>query len=223
MNARIKGWIFGRSLRPRRIRFGLLRGWRFVVDPLEKSQRLLGLDEKEIASHVRAATEHSRTAVDVGAHDGWYSTFFASRPNISRVIACDHNPRVVDRLKENLNLNGLQGKVAVHVTSVGRSNTPGCRSLDDLLAGEAAPFVIKVDIDGGELDALAGGATVLRDQDCSLIVETHSLDLERACIKHLKGLGYETTVIPIGWYRRFVPELRPIPHNRWFVASRSIH
>jgi len=223
VNARIKGWIFGRSARSRHIRFGLLRGWRFIVDPREKSQRLLGMDEREIAPHVRAAAAHGRTAIDVGAHDGWYSTFFASRPNISRVIACDRNPRFVDRLWENLNLNGLGGKVAVHLTSVGRSHAPGCRSLDDLLAGEAAPFVIKVDIDGGELDALYGGATVLRDQDCSLIVETHSLDLERACISHLRGLGYDTTVIPNGWYRRFVPELRPIPHNRWFVASRSPH
>lgn len=221
MNARIKGWIFGRSPRPRRIRVGLLRGWRFVVDPLEKSQRLVGLDEKEIAPPIRAAAARSRTAVDVGAHDGWYATFFASRPNISRVIACDRNPRVMERLLENVRLNGLAGKVDVHVTSVGRPGAPGFRSLDDLLTSEAPPFVIKVDVDGGEADVLASGATVLREQDCSLIVETHSLELERTCIDYLRGLGYHSTVIPNGWYRRFIPELRTIPHNRWFVASRS--
>jgi predicted RNA methylase len=223
VNARIKGWIFGRTPRPRRIRFGLLRGWRFVVDPLEKSQRLVGLDEREIAPSMRAAAAHSRTAIDVGAHDGWYSTFFASRPNISRVIACDRNARVMDRLLENVRLNGLAGKVDVCVTSVGRPGAPGCRSLDDLLTGEAPPFVIKVDVDGGEADVLAGGATVLREQDCSLIVETHSVELERACIEYLRGLGYDTTVIPNGWYRRFVSEMRPTAHNRWFVASRSPH
>lgn len=223
MNPRIKGWIFGHSSRARRIRCGLLRGWTFVVDPREKSQRLVGLDEKEIAPHVRAAARHGRTAIDVGAHDGWYSTFFATRPNIAHVIACDRNPRVVDRLRENVRLNGLGGKVDVQVTSVGLPGAPGFRSLDDLLTGEAPPFVIKVDVDGGEADVLASGATVLLEQDCSLIVETHSLELERACIDYLHGLGYESTVIPNGWYRRFIPELRTIPHNRWFVASRSPH
>jgi precorrin-6B methylase 2 len=222
VKAAIKRWVFGES-RARLITVGLLRGLRFVVDPHEKTQRILGLDEKEIAPALRKATEGARTAVDVGAHDGWYATFFASRPNIAHVIACDRNQVVVDRLVENVNLNGFAGKVTVHVVAVGGSNAAGFRSLDDLLMKEAPPFVIKIDVDGGELDVLTSGMTVLREQDCSLIVETHSLELERACMACLQQLGYETTVIPNGWYRRLVPELRLVAHNRWFIAGRSRH
>jgi hypothetical protein len=135
------------------------------------------------------------------------------------VIACDPNQTVVDRLIENLALNGVAGKVAVHRIAVGGSKA-GFRPLDDLLANETPPFVIKIDVDGGELDVLTSGRSVLRAHDCALIVETHSLELERASTACLQQLGYHTTVIPNGWYRRFVPELRPAAHNRWFVASR---
>jgi methyltransferase FkbM-like protein len=223
VNPVVKGWIFGSESRPRRIRFGLLRGWTFVIDPRDKSQRLLGLEEREIASHVRVAAEHGRTAIDIGSHDGWYATFFASRPNISHVIACDPNRRVVDRLIENVSLNGLASKVAVHQVAVGGSTAAGFRSLDELLTNEVPPFVIKIDVDGGELDVLTSGLSVLRTHDCSLIVETHSLDLERACSDCLQQIGYETTVVPNGWYRMFVPELRNVAHNRWLVASRTRH
>jgi methyltransferase FkbM-like protein len=220
LNPIVKGWIFGREVKARRIRFGLLRGQTFVIDPRDKSQRLLGLEEKEIAAHVRAAAARSRTAIDVGAHDGWYATFFASRPNLSRVIACDPNQGVVDRLVANINLNGLASKVDVHRVSVGPSKA-GFRSLDELLRHETPPFVIKIDVDGGELDVLRSGLAVLRDADCSLIVETHSLDLEEGCLSYLRQLGYQTTVVPNGWYRFFIPELRNVAHNRWFVASRA--
>ena len=30
-------------------------------------------------------------------------------------------------------------------------------------------------------------------------------------------------MIPNGWYRRFLPELRVVEHNRWFAASRARH
>ena len=223
MNQRVKGWIFGRETRPRHIRLGLLRGWTFVIDPRDKSQRLLGLDEKEIAAHVRQAAANGRTAIDVGAHDGWYATFFASRPNISHVIACDPNQTMVDRLVENVNLNGLGPKVAARRVAVGGSKAEGFSSLDELLMNETPPFVIKIDVDGGELDVLTSGRAVLRDQDCSLIVETHSFDLERDCARYLGQLGYETTIVRNGWYRVFVPELRMAAHNRWLVASRSPH
>jgi hypothetical protein len=50
------------------------------------------------------------------------------------------------------------------------------------------------------------------------IIETHSLDLENGCIELLRSAGFQTRVIPNGWWRVFIPELRPIAHNRWLAA-----
>lgn len=199
----------------------MLRGLRFVTDPQHHSQRLLGLYEKEIESHIRQATDRARTAVDIGAHDGWYTTFFASRPNICKALACDRNPDITGALTRNVNLNDLSRKVALHHVTVGSSKNASCRSLDELLEKEEPPFVIKVDVDGGELDVLMSGRTALTDKKCELVVETHSVELESDCLRYLQGLGYETTVIPNGWYRRFIPELRMASQNRWFVATRN--
>jgi precorrin-6B methylase 2 len=221
VKAHVKRWVFGDESRARHIHVGLLRGLQFVVDPREKSQRLLGLDEREIAEHVRHGADRARTAIDVGCHDGWYTTFFASRPNIAKALACDRDQVVLDLLMRNVNLNHLASRVAVHRLSVGASTDGGFRSLDDLLRHETPPFVIKVDVDGGELDVLTSGRTVLVEQDCAVIVETHSLELERDCMRYLQQLGYHTRVIPNGWYRMFVPEFRPTAHNRWFVATRD--
>ena len=220
IKARLKSWVLGDESRERHIHAGLLRGLQFVVDPQEKSQRLLGLDEREIAADVRRAADRARTAIDVGCHDGWYTTFFASRPNIAKVLACDRNQIVLDLLMRNVNANHLASRVAVHRLSVGESTEAGFRSMDDLLRHEKPPFVIKVDVDGGELDVLTSGRTVLTGQDCSVIVETHSVELERDCLQYLQQLGYRTRVIPNGWYRALVPEFRPIAHNRWLVATR---
>jgi precorrin-6B methylase 2 len=221
VKALVKRWVFGAGSRPRRIRLGLLRGLTFIVDPQEKSQRLLGLDEREIAAPVRRAADRGGTAIDIGCHDGWYATFFASRSSISKVLACDRNQVVLDLMMRNLNANQLASRVAVHRVSVGTFTDAGFRSLDDLLRHETPPFVIKIDVDGGELDVLTSGRTVLDEHDCWLIVETHSLALERECARYLQQLGYRTQVIANGWYRKFVPEFRPIGHNRWLVAARD--
>jgi hypothetical protein len=67
---------------------------------------------------------------------------------------------------------------------------------------------------------LKGVENTLKQRSCKLIVETHSRDLEENCIKYLSGLGYSSKVIPNAWWRAIVPELRPIEHNRWFLAEK---
>jgi hypothetical protein len=81
-------------------------------------------------------------------------------------------------------------------------------------------ILLKIDVDGGELDVLHGAADTLQKSKCLLVIETHSLDLERDCIKYLQDLGYRCRIITPGWYRAFVSEGRQIEHNQWFVAQR---
>jgi len=70
----------------------------------------------------------------------------------------------------------------------------GLLSLDDLAADTFVPDFVKIDIEGGELDALRGARAILRD------------------------LGYRVDVVD---QRRFLRDHRPMPHNRWIVAERQ--
>src|SRR4051812_25194348 len=104
MRAWLKTALFGRP-GAYRIRRGLLRGLRFHVDPGHKSQRLLGMDEREVAPATRAFAARTRTAVDVGANDGWYTLYFASVPGVRRVIACEPDAASLVHLERNIGLN----------------------------------------------------------------------------------------------------------------------
>ena len=92
-------------------------------------------------------------------------------------------------------------------------------ALDDFAAHVESPCLIKVDVDGGEGLVIKGAAGLLRQQGVSWIVETHSAELEAECRMRLDRAGYRIAVVANAWWRRVLPEQRPIAHNRWLVAT----
>ena len=70
-------------------------------------------------------------------------------------------------------------------------------ALDELLAQGriAAPSVIKVDVEGGELLVLRGAAKLLREHQPTLFMELHSPELARDCRTFLEELGYEVKLL----------------------------
>ncbi len=222
MKQTIKQFLFGKSARLRSIKLGLLRGLRFHVDPRNKSQRLLGIEEFEITGSVKKWTKRANTAVDIGANDGWYSVYFAAQRNIKSVFACEPDPSCLLSLDANLSANGdlVRRKAIIVPSFIGTSKCSNWCSVDELLKDASPPFLIKVDVDGLELDVLKSARHTLEHKTSLLIVETHSLALEQSCIEYLRSMDYECRILPNGWYRLVLPEQRPIPHNRWFSAER---
>jgi hypothetical protein len=209
--------------RPRRVHAGLVKGHRFIIDVAGKSMRLVGLDEREIAGCTRKAAEGARTAVDVGTNDGWYALYFASHPTIRKVWGFEPDAGLIDRARENLRLNREEYVSRTVLTRKFVGNTDDvqwCR-LDTVLAGAEYPMVFKIDVDGGEMEVLRGAKSTLAGGRCSLVIETHSPELERDCLAFLKDLGYHCRIVKNAWYRAIVPESRNIPHNRWLVATRD--
>jgi FkbM family methyltransferase len=156
------------------------------------------------------------TVVDVGANVG-YNTVYASRcvgPG-GRVVALEpaaDNARV---LRENIAVNALDN-VEIHEVAVGRTHeirdlflrgeTSGVNSLfaqsvyatvtgvekvpvvplDDVVNGSAD--VVKIDVEGAELDVLGGMTRLLRNPGIQLIVEWHPRLQEAA--------GYTADALP---------------------------
>jgi Methyltransferase FkbM domain len=75
--------------------------------------------------------------------------------------------------------------------------------------------LLKIDVEGAELEVLHGAVGILHEQRPRLLVETHSPALERACGDLLLGHGYAPRVVTP---RRRLAQRRPREHNRWLVA-----
>jgi hypothetical protein len=223
LKSMVKTAVLGRpGNRPRDIQRGLLRGLKFHVDTASKSMRLLGLDEREIAAAVRDAASHAAAALDVGANDGWYALYFASRPNIERVWAFEPEEGLLDGLRGNFALNPPEffEKIQIEQKFVGdRDEERFCR-IDTVVGDYAKPLVIKIDVEGAEVDVLKGARRTLERNDCHLVIETHGREFEQGCVELLKGLNYQTTIIDVGWYRSIVPEDRTTANLRWLTARR---
>lgn len=209
--------VFFPSTQPRKILFGAGRGIILSADPKHNAQRYLGLAELEIAREFVQFAKQSKSFCDIGASDGWYCLVARKHNPGVHVVAVEPQPWPDTQM--NLRLNHLhEGNSFRWIEECCGSRG---RRLDDVLAGLPQPIFLKIDIDGGELDALSSGLGTLSAKKCLLIVETHSQELERECIELLKGIGYRVKVIPTGWYRTLIREQRPIPHNRWFSAVRA--
>jgi hypothetical protein len=79
-----------------------------------------------------------------------------------------------------------------------------------------SPDVVKMDIEGDEADALRGAENVI-DHARAWIIEVHGLEQEHECMAVLTAFGYRTNIV---LPRRWLPDKRPIAHNRWIVAYR---
>lgn len=68
-----------------------------------------------------------------------------------------------------------------------RSETIACRTLDSLAAEIGPPTVVKLDVEGAEVDALRGGERLLRERRPTLLLEFSSAAHHRAAMPLLAG------------------------------------
>jgi hypothetical protein len=203
----------------RRLRAGISCGLLMSINLQTQFQRYLGLDEREIAPAVRKLSASSRTLVDVGANDGYYTVAFLAS-SADRVIACEPSP-ANDQLLANAMANGHQLSSRFQLERRLMGNCVGEATLADILDDNPRPVFIKVDIDGGELSVLQSIEPYPYLDEVSWVVETHSVELEQACIAWFSAHWFQSQIIEPAWWRRFIPERRPLSHNRWLVARPS--
>ena len=149
--------------------------------------------------------------VDVGAHAGVYSILASSVPGV-RVVAVEPSTATFDRLAENIDLNDIGEQVTALRTALGsrggearlstgrdamnalvhdddQGEPVALSTLDSLTAdlGAATVGLIKIDVEGSELDVLAGAERTLARSRPPLIVEVN--DPQRLA-SFAKGIGY---------------------------------
>jgi FkbM family methyltransferase len=160
-----------------------------------------------------------KVVYDIGAFHGLLTIFFARQA--STVVAWEPNSRNRQRLNENLALNSFSNVI---VRPYGLSSkamraemsfdplAPGTASIDEKIAvgashetidlrtldeeqGLQRPDLIKVDVEGFELEVLKGAGRTLESRP-DLFLEMHGADAAdkrrrvAAIVQHLWGVGY---------------------------------
>jgi len=158
---------------------------------------------------------------DVGAHIGFFSMVFARCFKQARVFAFEPNPRNYQRLVLNVQRNELAARItpvgrAVSDESqrtqfyIGESTWSGSlisdhrdnykadysvvtATLDEVVFRDhyPAPEVIKIDVEGAEVQVLRGGAKVLECYKPMLIIEVHYVEAGEQVVSLLRRIGYE--------------------------------
>lgn len=167
-----------------------------------------------------------KVVYDVGAFHGILSLFFASR--CAQVIAYEPNDKNHARLIENIGLNGLRN-VRVRKLAVGREARSGTLLYDPSMAGGGSldsraiapvsqrveittldldiggaslppPDLIKIDIEGWELEALQGARATLDAHHPALFLEMHGETMREkkskagAIVAFVREAGYAEIV-----------------------------
>src|SRR5204862_8318683 len=93
-------------------------------------------------------------ALDIGANDGWYALYFASRPNVEKVFACEPTSALQRTMRENFELNdrSFVAKVEFVPKFIGDRDDQAdwCsidRALRPRLPAGAGPGLMKIDVD----------------------------------------------------------------------------
>ncbi|HEV2284296.1 MAG TPA: FkbM family methyltransferase, partial [bacterium] len=220
----LKPLLFRDEVAPRRVRFGIGRGLVLLLNRRHELQKELGLWEIEAQPIYKRWVTRGSTVFDIGASGGDSALLLARLAAPGTVVAFEPDPALRRRLPQNAALNpGLPPLFILPWFAGARDDDGGTVTLDSIVARGTVPppQFIKVDVDGAELDVLAGAQQVLASHRPILFVEVHGIDRERDCVAFLHSRGYEVRIVKNAWWRALYPEHRPIGHNRWLLAVPS--
>jgi FkbM family methyltransferase len=156
------------------------------------------------------------TMLDVGANVATYSLLATTIDDVS-VVAYEPSSVAYERARVNIELNGMERRIRLLRQAVGARQGAAVLSvglgprnrligpadtghpagtgeevpvttLDDLLTAGIGPVgLIKIDVEGGELDVLDGGRRLIRRDGPALIIEVND---PAGTERYLEELGY---------------------------------
>jgi len=144
--------------------------------------------ESWITQYLQSILRNGMTFLDIGAANGYY-TLLAS-PLVKEVVAIEPKPDERGVLLENIGKNGLKNVTVLTqplFSKVTRGSMRKCRfrpmpggdymtvTLDSL---GLDPDVVKIDVEGAELDVLRGGVETLYRCKPIVVVEIHKHKIE---------------------------------------------
>jgi len=242
--------LFGRTPRIHRIPFGPNKGRNIFVSFDISPRMYFGVDEPWIAQLAQRHISPGDVVYDIGAHIGYTILFFASHVgDIGIVHAFEILPSVAEGfLRKTIEANDFNN-VVIHpvglsnveqtlklpigetmMTSLSqvtgkRGRMQQCRTvrLDDYATRSHLPLpsLIKIDIEGAEVDCLLGGLQIIEKCHPKLILEFHSLDLLSKGYTILDSLGYVITTQECIVNKQFLRRIKWFHENVFCYKGQS--
>jgi precorrin-6B methylase 2 len=216
----LKRMLLPEGPRPIRILGGGLRGRRMLIDLHVDTQVWRGIYERSLQDWLTEVTKPDSVCLDVGAAEGWATLQMALRAPKGKVFAFEPSERG-DDIAKNLDLNTDQplAKVTIERCFVGCNDISDeipIVTLDSYIQDRGVDHVdvVKIDVDGPELEVLAGAVSMLERWRPALCVETHSEELTAGVVEQLQSLGYATRIV-----EAMPHEHRPIGYNPTVFAT----
>lgn len=201
-----------------RVQAGLAKGLLLELDPRWEHSAWDGSYEPQAVEAFMGLVRHDTLVFDIGANFGFYA-LLAGRAG-ANVIAFEPDPENASSLMRHVDVNGLAERIHIvrqavfsHVgnltltaseglsahrnTKVGANHTDNsagigvlCTTLDDFIGTNAAPTLVKIDVEGAESDVLRGADRLFRSYRPHLLCEVHD-DSNAAFVEGwLKERGY---------------------------------
>lgn len=161
---------------------GPFRGGRFHGNPRVSLRKTLGLYESELNPWLAAAVRKADIVIDVGANDGYFTfgTAAAMRRlgRAVKVIAIEPLAYHVDQLEAGRTRGGFStDEVTIVAKQAGAISTSIAVTLNSFLDSSAEGLrpLIKIDVEGAELEVLEG-ATAWLSSHAMLLIEVHAAE-----------------------------------------------
>ena len=193
-------------------------GARFIVswsDMVGREVALQNFERPQLSNFLAACRRRNPDCfLDVGAHAGLYSCVLLKANVVSTAILFEPDQRNAALLRANLSLNGLLDRATVHATAAGRragrlkfasgpdSNTGQARiavggsgsevevvALDEATGFSGRTLAIKIDVEGFELEVLAGLKRTLNENRG--IVQIETIEGRNDVVEFMRQCGYE--------------------------------
>jgi hypothetical protein len=175
--------------RPMRILRGPFRNAVIVVNPRNSLRKLAGLYEHELNSWLEKAFPRINRVLDVGANDGYFAFGCAAAlrrlGETGEIIAFEPDQQHAETLRKSVGIQRAGGaRIRIVQALVGKNPGPGTTTLDAVQwetgddANARTRTLVKIDVEGAELDVLDGASSWLNSTNYFLIEvhDQHYLD-----------------------------------------------
>lgn len=227
-----------------------------VLRKMRRTDTFYEIDVLEGIKDRLERTGRAGAAIDVGAFIGTHSIFFAAVCGLDPVLAFEPHPQSQSLLVENVRRNGLidkvlplkealssrnghaaliessaenKGKTRIDAAAAAAKNEQVTVStLDTQLAINQVRrvAVIKIDVEGGELEVLKGAQQTIAAHRPVLCIEAHTHEHLRDALALLSRLGY-VPIDCLGWSPTYIFDCAPssFPRRRlvrmiWLLRAR---
>jgi hypothetical protein len=206
---------------PTRIWYGPFRGARIVMNPRESLRKVFGLYEHELNLRLEHALRCVTRVLDVGANDGYFTfgcaAAFRRLGKTGEIISFEPQGQHVQKLRDSIAAQSHTDiRFEIIHALVGRSVGEGMTTLDALPMNDRRNTLIKIDVEGAELDVIAG-ARSWQDASNLFVIEVHEENFLVALKHTFAERGHKLVQInqrPLPLLGR---EMREV--NNWWLVS----